>query len=500
MRRAYRSLFLVAVATLGVVLLALSNMLVPLVPALAATATALIMGGRGTPDPGEQYVNGQTTNYVLPTFGPIPAVGIHTTEDFWPVTGLDSLTFDESVVKGVADLDVAIAEHPNQSLVILGYSESTRVATIKKRQLIEANGDDFSAYPDISFVLVSDVNKGNGGIQQRFAGWSIPILGVTFDGAIPTDSPANPNDPTDHALDTVDITYVHDGFSDFPIYPTNVLALANALAGIAYLHGAYPNLEEPTLIPVGHNGDTDYYVIDNDIVPILRPLQTIGVPRPILLVLDAPTRVMIEDGYRRDINPGEPTPAYLIPVTNPVSLTVNLAKSVPVGIDDATEDMGLGRTLGTTKPGPYGVGGEDEDLEGLPAGFIPLGQTSSGTSTTTLAPTNRGAALDVTMTPEPATEDSADGDAKPVERDDAKLAEGDDDVEKPSTPPADRPKPQRPKVRGPIEFDLPKLPATRPAGDRPLRRLVTALTGRRPDPTVKPDEPTKDETSDEGAA
>lgn len=107
----------------------------------------------------------------------------------------------------------------------------------------------------------------------------------------------------------------------------------------------------------GSNGDTDYYVIPADIVPILLPLGQLGVPRPILLALDEPLRVLIETGYQRNINPGTPTPILLISFVNPITLSVNLVSSIPVGLDDAFADIGVGRVLGTTPSGPYVVGG-----------------------------------------------------------------------------------------------------------------------------------------------
>ncbi|MFY1621422.1 hypothetical protein, partial [Micromonospora sp. WMMD736] len=111
-----------------------------------------------------------------------------------------------------------------------------------------------------------------------------------------------------------------------------------------------------------------------DLMPILMPLESVGVPRALLLVANAPIQVLIEAAYRRDIHPGEPTPQYLISIRNPVAVGVNFLKAIPVGIDDALEELGHERVFGTQPAGPYGVGGEDEDLQGLPAGFIPLGK------------------------------------------------------------------------------------------------------------------------------
>lgn len=486
MRATWRSLTVVLLAMAGVVLLAVSGTMASLVSLVVATTTAaLIMGGTGNPSPTQPYLGGQTTNYITPFFTVAGSPeGVYTPEQFWPLDG-STLTFDESVSEGVGSLGNAIQGRDN--LVVLGYSQSTRIASITKRGLIEEHGTDFDSYPTISFVLVSNVNKGNGGILERFKGLYIPILGVSFDGSTPTDSPENPGDPGDHALDTKDITFIHDGWSDFPIYPGNLLAVGNALLGIAYLHGTYPNLTDPELIEQGSYGDTDYYVIGTDIVPLLMPLEQIGVPKPILLAVDEPLRVMIEAGYRRDINPGVPTTAYLIPVNNPVKLTVNLALSIPVGLDDAAQDMGMGRPLGTQPSGPYGVGGDDADLAGLPPGFIPLGQTTSpqpaGTLTSLGHRESETTLAQDLSTPQPVGEPTPGVqrlDADADEQDDPQTGSAADGTDTPAAPTPKRPKPLRPKVRGPITFDRPTVSLSRPAGDRPLKRVIDTLTGQRP--------------------
>jgi hypothetical protein len=526
-----RSLAVVFLATVGIVLLALSNTVTSLVPVLAATA--LVMGGNINPFPDATYVNNQTDRYIVPFFGePEKRVSTHTPSEFWPVNG--TLTFDQSTVEGVGDLEDQMAQHPGDSLIVLGFSASARIATTEKRRLIEANCSDprncadpadFANYPDVSFVLISNVNKGNGGILQRFRGWKIPILGVTFDGATPTDSPQNPNRPGDHALDTKDITVIHDGWSDFPLAPTHVLALANAIAGIAYLHSTYPTMNNPVLVPQGASGDTDFYVIETDIVPLLIPLEQIGIPRPILLALDEPMRVMIETAYRRDIDPGKPTPAYLFTFNNPIRVAANLVRSIPVGIDDALEASGLGRALGTTPSGPYGVGGEDEDLKRLPPGVIPLGLPTFTNPLDNLAAANNvtaktepvvaNPALSAAEVPnvDPPAPDVMESDAQvteteelqrevlPVQKDAVVTEEDDttpaaeeaDKTPEPSNPASDRPKPVRPKLRAPIDFD--HSPSVRPSGDRPLTRVLNTLTGQRPKSTAEADEPADDQAA-----
>src|SRR5262249_16003024 len=158
---------------------------------------------------------------------------------------------------------------------------------------------------DISFVLLANLNKPNGGMLKRLGPGTIPILEMTADGATPTDSPQNPGDPDDYALNTKDFSFVHDGFSDFPVYPLNFLPLANAIAVITVLHSNYPfqtgiSPTNPDVFYQGSYGDTDYYMIRTDIVPLISPLESIGVPRPLLLFWDEPVRVLIEAGYERE--------------------------------------------------------------------------------------------------------------------------------------------------------------------------------------------------------
>jgi hypothetical protein len=78
---------------------------------------------------------------------------------------------------------------------------------------------------------------------------------------------------------------------------------------------------------------------------------------PLADALDAPLRVLMEAGYNRTISPGQPTPWNPLYVPNPISLVVNLAVSIPAGLDNGLQDIIGSRPFGTQRPGPYGVGG-----------------------------------------------------------------------------------------------------------------------------------------------
>ena len=152
---------------------------------------ALIMGGNFNPEPDPGYVADVNTNYIEFLYPGYQSVGLTTPEQFWPVTGLTSLTFDQSVAQGVTDLNTAIM-HPapvgyaGDNLVVFGYSQSATIATDEMRNLMASGNPDLGK---LAFILVGDPNNPDGGILERFVGAYIPILNVYFNGATPPDTP-----------------------------------------------------------------------------------------------------------------------------------------------------------------------------------------------------------------------------------------------------------------------------------------------------------------------
>ena len=82
-----------------------------------------------------------------------------------------------------------------------------------------ANGSPGTS--QVKFVLTGDPGNPDGGVFERFNGLTIPGLGVGFNGATP------PNSPYQTAI----YTNQYDGVADFPRYPLNLIADANAVAG-----------------------------------------------------------------------------------------------------------------------------------------------------------------------------------------------------------------------------------------------------------------------------
>jgi PE-PPE domain len=349
---------------------------------------ALILGGTSIPTPDAYYVETVRNQFIAPTHpGQIGYDAVTTPEELWPLTGvgrllglalgppelaglggpawpdepwwklsgLFDLTGDQSLQAGVADLEDAMAEHPNDRLVIFGYSQGAGVANVEKRKLAEQYPAGTPA-PDIDFVLIGDPNLPNGGWMARFVGLYIPILDLSFNGPAPTDT----------QFDTVEITHQYDGFADFPLYPLNVISLLNAVLGIVYVH-AYPfdvSLPvEPTKSPAyqGTHGDTSYYFFETQDLPLFGPLRTLGVPESVIDVVEPFFKVIVELGYDRSIDPWEPTPARLIPPLNPATVTGDLVNAVGEDITNAAVLIGAPPLL--SSPAPAATADQDAAME-----------------------------------------------------------------------------------------------------------------------------------------
>jgi PE-PPE domain len=340
-------------------------------------STALIMGTSGVPTPDDAYVENVKNRFIAPTHpGQIDYVKVTTPEGFWPLAGLGrlisllgigaqeifglggpawdvpwwklsgffDLTLDQSIQAGVGDLEDAMAAHPNESLVIFGYSQSAVIANRVKRKLAEQYPAGTDS-PDIDFVLGGDPNLPNGGFLARFPGLYIPILDMSFNGPAPTDT----------QFDTVEITRQYDFMADFPLYPLNVISDLNALLGFLYVH-TYPFdvtlAPDPSTSPPiqSQYGDTTYYFFETQDLPLFAPLRMLGVPEPVIDVVEPFFRVIVELGYDRSIPPWQPTPARLIPTLDPAKVTADLVNAIGEGITNAAALIGAPAPLSSPAP------------------------------------------------------------------------------------------------------------------------------------------------------
>lgn len=308
-------------------------------PALTLRApTALIMGPTGNPLPSGHYLRQVYNLYIRPYFPGAAPFGLTTPEQFQPFSGIPSLTFDESVARGATILHGAImAEYAaGRDTVVLGFSQSASVATLEMRHLATLPPDLRPSPDQLSFVLLGDPNNPNGGILARFPDVYLQPLGLTFSGATP-DSP----------YPTTVYTRQYDGWADFPQYPLNVVADANAILGIFYSHGTYQELT-PAQIAAGivqpvSPGATDitYIQIPTANLPLLEPLRGV-VPEPLLDLVQPNLRVIVELGYDRTGYADVHTPAGIFPAhLDPFAVMGDFARGTEQGVNDALIDVGL---------------------------------------------------------------------------------------------------------------------------------------------------------------
>ena len=274
------------------------------VASLDGTTFGLFMGGSGQPIINQTYVD-QALNYVGQRFtvAMTNAQALFTPEGFYPFTGTKDLTLAVSVARGVQILDDAIkstlAAHPGDSVLVFGQSQSAVISSIEMQNLANPtlNPTPPSA-TQLGFTLVGDPMNPNGGLLSRFAGLTLPSLGVNFYGATPSD--------TIYPTNIYSLQY--DGYADFPRYPINFLSDLNAFIGIQTVHGTYLNFDPghlpagDTLVPLttstNYHGATNYYMITNDQLPILEPVKAIPVlGTPLYDLLKPDMTMLVNLGY-----------------------------------------------------------------------------------------------------------------------------------------------------------------------------------------------------------
>jgi hypothetical protein len=277
---------------------------------LQGRTIGLIIGGSGQPIPPRWYVNA-ALNDVNQNFNVLPgnARTLFSPESLYPLTGVKTLTLDQSVSQGVQILDSAIkqqlAADPSGSVAVLGASQSAIISSLEMENLANpALNPTPPTANQLGFTLLGDQMNPNGGIFARFPGFpagqpfQMPSLGYTFYGATPPDT----------IYPTHIYTLEYDGYADFPQYPINFVADLNAIAGMYYVHGSYSGLN-PSALPPGYaiqqlptspdyTGVTTYNMITYPNLPLLDPLRAIPViGNPIADLLQPDLTTIVNLGY-----------------------------------------------------------------------------------------------------------------------------------------------------------------------------------------------------------
>ncbi|MBS9535279.1 PE-PPE domain-containing protein [Mycobacterium sp. M1] len=350
---------------------------------------AFVIGGSGTPVPSQAYVDAANTLYLAPRGFTGDAQAFFTPEGLQPTTGVKTLPFDTSEAQGQQILDESIlrqitgggvsAENP---IVVWGWSQSSVISSLLMPEL-KAQGVPVD---DVHFVLVGNESSPNGGALESFnipvdgQHITVPSLGITFSGAMPSDLY-----PTDN------YTIEYDGFADFPKYSTNLLSDLNAIFGIVFAHSQYQNLTADQLTTQADGGqaiqlptsvaDTmaNYYMIPNAELPLLQPLQAIPViGQPLYDLLEPDTRILVNLGYgsiTEGWNQGDadvPTTIAggLPPNISATDLATALGNGLQKGITDAVAQL--------QDPDNYQVTPDSTDPTAAAPSFLDLVNDFSG--------------------------------------------------------------------------------------------------------------------------
>ena len=338
-----------------------------IVPISAHAATAVIMGPTFIPDPSadpdylrivaKDYVDA-ATNCKIGNCALKPLV---TPAELWPITGLNDLTFDESITTGLqlltAELEAQIAAAATETVVFFGNSQSSTLLTLAKIGLADLATADKSR---LVFVLLANPNRPNGGLMARAAPTSIPDPGVT--AAVAT--------PTDIGIPTIDIAFQYDAVADYPAYPSNVLSLLNTLAGARIHSGSattlngYTEAELAAAINDPANrqiyGDTIYITIPAKTLPLVDLLRAFGaetglsdLTTPLADLIEPTLRSLVELGYDRTAY-GHAQPFGPLPANKQLQLDSLTTAATSAGLDaviSALKQGALGPSSGPVNGG-----------------------------------------------------------------------------------------------------------------------------------------------------
>jgi diacyltrehalose acyltransferase len=363
-RRGSRWLRAGLMLTAGAGLLEMTSLLSPAVG--FADDTALIMGYTETPNPLESYVSQVMSLFIdpspplfagQPTYDGYSSLVVPTEEgaDYSQVLTLGSSQLD-------AAIKTALGTSGDNNVVVYGYSESTSIATQEMINIAGLPADQQYDPANLQFVLVEDLNNPDGGFLER-----LPSLAGSSFPATPSDTP----------YDTSIYTIEYSGSSDFPEYPSDLLADENAAAGFTDLHPlllpGYPasfdfsSLANTVLEPTsaGYDGNTEYFMIPTQNLPLLDVMRDLGGSTYADLI-QPDMRVIVDEGYDWTSGANLDTPADLSsPTIDTTAADAYLAAGADQGIIAALVDLNILPQSDLSDLYPY-----VPDVAGLDAGAL----------------------------------------------------------------------------------------------------------------------------------
>lgn len=259
-------------------------------PAQAADSVFFVSGTRNNPAP-QQMIDLADIGSALTYFG-AEALQIGYAAALFPFQG--TIGLDLSVDEGVASLLAAVAVVPDgDRLVLIGVSQGDIVLSLVERALIAAGSQR-----DVLFVRMAGPS-GDTGVMGR--NWGFKLPGLSF-VTRPSESP----------YDQIVLNHEYDGLGHWPARQLNALAVLNAVMGMLAFHnpGSYavdlstfPESDITTTVNSLGATTTTYLIRATGLLPLLRPLQALGVDEDLLGEWHRVLKPIIDSAYEPSMVP-----------------------------------------------------------------------------------------------------------------------------------------------------------------------------------------------------
>ncbi len=277
-------------ATVCAAMIATSAVVISPAPAQAADSVFYLSGTRNNPAP-QQMIDLADIGAALAFFGE-QALQIGYAAALFPFQGATAL--NESVAEGLANLIAALEAAPAEDrLVLIGVSQGDIVLSLLEQAMVAAG-----TARDVLFVRMAGPS-GDTGVMGR--NWGFKLPGLSFITR-PEESP----------FDQVVLNHEYDGLGHWPVDQLNVLAVLNAVMGMLTFHNpnsyavdlsAFPESDITTTVNSLGATTTTYLIRATGLLPLLRPLQALGVNAGLLDDWQRVLKPIIDSAYEPDQAP-----------------------------------------------------------------------------------------------------------------------------------------------------------------------------------------------------
>ncbi|MEX7469038.1 PE-PPE domain-containing protein [Mycobacterium adipatum] len=375
-------------------------------PAQAADSVFFLSGTRDNPAP-QQVIDLADIGAALTYFGE-QALQIGYAAALFPFQG--ATPFDMSVAEGLANLIAALGGAPaGDRLVLIGVSQGDIVLSLLEHGLAVAGSTR-----DVLFVRMAGPS-GDTGIMGR--NWGFELPGLSF-VTRPKESP----------FDQIVLNHEYDGLGHWPADQLNLLAVANAALGMLTFHNPnayavdlanFPLADTTTTVNSLGATTTTYLIRATGLLPLLRPLQALGVNAGLLDDWQRVLKPIIDSAYEPD-----QVPVLARVVQSMVRVVVNGLSRVAEGVGTVLRRIEAPRRPGTATPIEAVADADDQAVTGRaehdPPSLSPTAPAPVSASREAVGDPVPGTDHAV---PQSNTEDVADTDSQPAHRADPPAAQ-----------------------------------------------------------------------------